>query len=363
VPSCLAAKANAGHGVTVDDHLVTVRRGVFMSRFAVALCAALLALAPIVAPAAESQREPYGINLEGFAYPYPVSLLPLVNDGEQLRMAYMDVTPAQPNGRTALLLHGRNFPSSYWAPVIKTLTNAGFRVVVPDQIGFGKSSKPSGELHFDTLARNTVTLLDHLGIAKVDVVAHSMGGMLAVRVARAYPDRVAHLVLTAPIGLEDYRLSVPPIPSEKLMEGEDRLTADGYRKQLETNYALKLPPEQVTPFIDARFNLKGSADYARWLRAFVSSYQMIYREPVVHEIPLLTQPTLFIMGADDHNAPGRPNAPEALRASMGQNAELAAALARRMPDGRAEVIPNAGHLVFLDAPDKYDALLLDFLGK
>src|SRR3954463_4805146 len=244
-------------------------------------------------------REPYGIGLEGFPYPYPVHMLPLVNDGEQVRMAYMDVAPAQPNGRTVVLLHGRNFPSSYWAPVIRTLTDAGFRVVVPDQVGFGKSSKPSGELHFDTLARNTVALLDHLGIAKAEVVAHSMGGMLAVRIARAVPDRVAHLVLTAPIGLEDYRFYVPPIPSEKIIESEDRLTADGYRKQLENNYALKLPPDQVTPFIDARFNIKGSSEYPRWLRAFVSSAQMIYREPVVHEIPLIAQPTLFIMGADD----------------------------------------------------------------
>ena len=105
-------------------------------------------------------------------------------------MAYMDVASAQPNGRTVVLLHGRNFPSSYWAPVIKTLNEAGYRVVAPDQIGFGKSSKPSGELHFDTLARNTIALLDHLQIAKADIVAHSMGGMLAVRIARAYPDRV-----------------------------------------------------------------------------------------------------------------------------------------------------------------------------
>ena len=110
------------------------------------------------------------------------------------------------------------------------------------------------------------------------------------------------------------------------------MTAEGYRKQLETNYSLKLPPDEVTPFIDARFNIKGSSEYPRWLRAFVSSAQMIYREPVVHEIPLITQPTLFIMGADDHNAPGRPNAPEALRPKMGQNAELAKALAAKMPN-------------------------------
>jgi pimeloyl-ACP methyl ester carboxylesterase len=328
-----------------------------------ALAAALLASPLTTARATDApQIEPYGIALEGFAYPYPVHLLPVVNDGEQLSMAYMDAAPAQPNGRTVVLLHGRNFPSSYWAPVIKMLNEAGYRVVVPDQIGFGKSSKPTGELHFDTLARNTIALLDYLKIDKADVVAHSLGGMLGVRIARAYPDRVAHLVLTAPIGLEDYRLYVPPTPTEKIIESEDKLTAEGYRKQLQINYAIKLPGDAITPFIDARFNVKGSPDYPRWLRAFVSSGQMIYREPVAHEIPLITEPTLFIMGADDHNAPGRPNAPEALRPKMGQNAELAKAFAAKMPNARAEIIPDTGHLVFLEAPEKYKELVLSFLG-
>jgi pimeloyl-ACP methyl ester carboxylesterase len=331
-------------------------------RFIAALLAAFF-VSPTAQAAEPAPREPYGIGLEGFAYPYPVNLLPLVNDGEPVRMAYMDVAPAQPNGRTVVLLHGRNFPSSYWAPVIKTLSEAGYRVVVPDQIGFGKSSKPAGELHFDTLARNTIALLDHLGIAKADFVAHSLGGMLGVRIARAFPDRVQHLLLVAPIGLEDYRLYVPPTPTEKILENEDKLTAGGYRRQLETNYSLKLPPEQVTPFIDSRFNIKGSADYPRWLRAFVSSAQMIYREPVAHEIPLVSQPTLFVMGADDHNAPGKPNAPEALRPKMGQNAELAKALAAKMPDARAEVIENTGHLVFLEAPQRFNELMLAFLAK
>jgi pimeloyl-ACP methyl ester carboxylesterase len=336
-----------------------------MNRIVVpALVAALFALPLISAHAAEpAPREPYGIGLEGFAYPYPVNMLPLVNDGEQVRMAYMDVAPAQPNGRAVVLLHGRNFPSSYWAPVIKTLTDAGYRVVVPDQIGFGKSSKPAADLHFDTLARNTVALMDHLQITKFDIVAHSMGSMLGVRITRAYPDRVTHLLLTAPIGLEDYRFYVPPTPTEKILENEEKLTADGYRKQLETNYSLKLPYDQVTPFIDARFNIKGSSEYPRWLRSFVNSAQLIYREPVVHEIPLITQPMLFVMGADDHNAPGRPNAPEALRPKMGQNAELAKALVAKMPNASVEVIPNTGHLVFLEAPAKYDELLLAFLKK
>ena len=119
----------------------------------------------------------------------------------------------------------------------------------------------------------------------------------------------------------------------------------------------------MTPFIDARFNIKGASEYPRWLRAFVNSAQLIYREPVVHEIPLITQPVLFVMGEDDHNAPGRPNAPEALRPKMGQNAELAKALAAKMPSARAEVIPNTGHLVFLEARQQFDELMLAFLSS
>src|SRR5258705_7059681 len=125
-----------------------------------------------------------------------------------------------------------------------------------------------------------------------------------------------------------------------ILENEDKLTAEAYRKQLETNYSLKLPPDQVTPFIDARFNIKGGSEYPRWLRAFVSSAQMIYREPVAHEIPFTTQPTLLIMGADDHNAPGKPKAPAALRPKMAQNAAPAKALAAKIPEPRPEVIPN-----------------------
>src|SRR3977135_4272295 len=110
--------------------------------------ASALLIPPYKTASAEpAAREPYGIGLEGFAYPYPVNMLPLTNDGEQVRRAYMDAGPAQPDGRSVVLLHGRNFPSSYWAPVIKTLTDAGYRVVVPDQIGFGKSFKPVTDLH------------------------------------------------------------------------------------------------------------------------------------------------------------------------------------------------------------------------
>ena len=324
----------------------------------------ILALAAAPAPAQEGAEAPLGIGLEGFAYPYPVRFLALGRDGEAQRLAYMDVAPTgNANGRTVLLLHGRNFPASYWQPVIRALTEAGYRAVVPDQLGFGKSSKPVGPYTFDRMAADTVALADSLGLARFDVVAHSMGGMLAVRLARNAPQRVNALVLEAPIGLEDYRFTVPPVSDETLLAREGELSAEAYRKQLVTNYALSLPASAIEPFVSIRERVKGSGEYPRWLRSFVNSYQMIWGQPVVHEYPLVRAPTLFIMGANDRNAPGKPFAPQELRASMGDNTGHARAIAARMPNARAEVIANVGHLVHMEATDMFNGLTLDFLDR
>jgi pimeloyl-ACP methyl ester carboxylesterase len=336
--------------------LLACRAGSLASCVGLALCGGL------GAPLARAAEPAVGIALEGFAYPYPVSYLPLTRDGEAQRLAYMDVPAGgTPNGRTALLLHGRNFPSSYWQGVIEALTGAGYRVVAPDQLGFGKSSKPVGPFTFDTLAAETVALLDSLGLPRVDVVAHSMGGMLAVRLARNAPERVNSLVLEAPIGLEDYRFVVPPVSTERLLRIEGDITADVYRRQLMTSYSLSLPESAIEPFVSLRERVKGSGEYPRWLRSFVNSYQMIWGQPVVHEIPLVRAPTLFVMGERDRNAPGRAFAPEPLRAGMGDNAAHARALAARMPDGRADVVPGVGHLVHLETPSQFNATVLEFL--
>ncbi len=154
-----------------------------MNHFSIAL-SALASLALVSAAHAQSPapaaKETYGIGLEGFAYPYPVQHAAA---DQRRRTGAHGVygcgtgDAERPHRSAAAWTH---FPSSYWAPVIKTLTDAGYRVVVPDQIGFGKSSKPTFDLHFDILARNTVALLDHLQLKQVDVVAHSLGGMLRV---------------------------------------------------------------------------------------------------------------------------------------------------------------------------------------
>ena len=120
----------------------------------------------------------------------------------------------------------------------------GYRVVVPDQIGFGKSTKPDVHYSFDFLAENTAGLLDLLQIQKAAIVGHSMGGMIAIRFARLYPGRTDALVLEDPIGLEDYRLTVPPAPVEQLYQQELNTSLEDYRKYVQS-YFVTYPPEKA----------------------------------------------------------------------------------------------------------------------
>ena len=127
---------------------------------------------------------PGSITGEDIPYPYPSAYMPVMLYGQDLRMAYMDVAPmGQPNGRTVVLLHGNNFAGFYFGGLIDAIRREGFRVVVPDQIGYGRSSKPVIPYHFHDMARNTRQLLQRLNVSRVTVVGHSMGGMLAARFA------------------------------------------------------------------------------------------------------------------------------------------------------------------------------------
>src|SRR5512141_1517701 len=122
---------------------------------------------------------PGSITYEDIPYPHPVKTLPLTLYGQDVRMAYMDVPPAgAANGRQIVLLHGMNFGGFYFAGLIESLRKEGFRLIVPDQIGFGRSSKPVIPYNFHDMASNTRKLLASAGVAKPVVLGHSMGGML-----------------------------------------------------------------------------------------------------------------------------------------------------------------------------------------
>jgi len=182
------------------------------------LAMAVVALAVLPAEAAsQTTATPPGswgavsINVEDVPYPHPVSYLQLALYGQDVRLAYMDVKPASaPNGQTVVLLHGFNFFGEAWAGTIDVLTKAGFRVVVPDQIGFGRSSKPIIPYTLNDMAMNTRRLLQELGVQRAMIVGHSMGGMLASRFAMTYPDLTSHVVMVNQIGLTDPRIGRAP---------------------------------------------------------------------------------------------------------------------------------------------------------
>ena len=329
------------------------------------LLVSLLSLALLACAGQAFAQEPYGIALEGYAYPFPVAYLDVQAGPHAARLAYMDVAPTSPpNGRTVLLFHGRNFPASYFEPLIRALNGAGYRVIAPDQINFGKSSKFDDVLvSFDTMASNMDALLQTLGIGQVDVIAHSMGNMAGVRFTRTFPQRVGKLVMYAPVGLEDYRFYVPPVPRERLLKAESELSAPAYLKQLYDTYGLTLPPEKVQPFVDIRERMKGSAEWPRWVASYVASFYAMWGQPVVHELPLVDKSVLLIAGTRDRTAPGRAFAPPEMRDRMGHVAERAVEVAKTMPHAKVEVFDGVGHLIHLEATEKFNASVLRFLSE
>jgi pimeloyl-ACP methyl ester carboxylesterase len=330
------------------------------------LLTAALALSLCTLPALAQERrytEPLGIALETWAYPFPVRFLDLDLEGRRERMAFMDVAPeGRANGRTVMLLHGKNFFGAYWEATIRALRQAGYRVVVPDQIGFGKSSKPDIDYSFDLLAANTARLLDHLKIERTAVVGHSMGGMLAVRFSRNYPSRTTHLVLENPIGLEDYRFKVPPQTTEKLTADELGQTEEKIRAYIKS-YTPRWDPKVFEPYVEVQSRVTLSGEYPRWARAAALTWQMIYRQPVRHELPLVTTPALLVIGQEDRTAVGKSYASEADQKTLGQYPELGRAAARDLPGAKLVELPGVGHLPHLEAPEDFHRTLLEFLGS
>src|SRR5687768_17902405 len=114
--------------------------------------------------------KPGSITCEECPYPYPSSYLPLTLYGQDVRMAFMDVAPqGTPNGHTVMIFHGHNFAGFYFGNIIDALRREGFRLVVVDQIGYGRSSKPIIPYSLNDMARNSRAILQSLKIEKAMV--------------------------------------------------------------------------------------------------------------------------------------------------------------------------------------------------
>ncbi|WP_414431252.1 alpha/beta fold hydrolase [Alcanivorax sp. IL2] len=302
-------------------------------------------------------------RLEQYEYPFPVQVLAIDAQRQSLDMAYMDVAPKQSNGQTVLLLHGKNFSGAYWERTITELLADGYRVVVPDQIGFGKSSKPDHlQYSFQMLADQTRRLLDSLKVDDVTVVGHSMGGMLATRFALMFPERTRSLVLVNPIGLEDWQHKQVPWQSvEAWYQGELNKTPETVKAYMTASYFDGQWKEAYDPLLTLQQGWMRGPDYPRIAWNSALHYEMIFSQPVVQDFDRLTVPTLLVIGTRDRTALGRNRAPEEIRETLGRYDQLGQKTVQRIPDATLVELEGIGHVPQFEAFDRYMAALRTFL--
>jgi pimeloyl-ACP methyl ester carboxylesterase len=245
-----------------------------------------------------------------------------------------------------------NFGGFYFSGPIEALRSAGFRVVVPDQVGFGRSSKPVIPYNFHDMARNTRKLLQTLGIARASIVGHSMGGMLAARFASSYPDDpdvAERAVIYNPIGLTDVRWERPWRTADEAYQAAMAQTRDQAYQAAYATIRRYFPPGTWKPEYEqyARIlyapTLGGDGPRFLMIRAILQ--QITYLDPVVYDWPHIKVKTLVLGG--DKDGPDFPT--------------LAKRIADTIPGGTLVLLPGLGHVPHIQAPDVFNRELLKFL--
>ncbi|MEM9209556.1 MAG: alpha/beta hydrolase, partial [Pseudomonadota bacterium] len=255
--------------------------------------------APPSSPPAE--WGPISINLEEYAYPYPVSYLNFSVYGKDVRVAYMDVAPTgTPNGRTVIFHHGGYYYSWYWADQIRALSEAGYRVIAKDRLGWGKSSKPDIPYSMNLWASNTARLMDHLGIEQAALVGHSIGGQMVTRFAFLYPERITHLVTVNQVGLTDRRAGSGFKPLTGAVNANPD-SAEVYASLLrwaDRNYVTW--DSAYLEHMRIRYSQRLSGDWPRMASISQLTGHMRNMDTVVNDWQHIETPTLILGGADDY---------------------------------------------------------------
>ena len=329
------------------------------------LLVCLIIARAILQPAYAEEHKNYGPELEGFAYPYEVHRFQFTSQWDEVFMAYMDVRPQQSNGRTAVLMHGRNFCAATWESSIKVLRDAGYRVIAPDQIGFCKSSKPVHyQFSIPQLAANTNALVKSLNVERAIYIGHSLGGMTAIRYALMFPEAVEQLFLVNPIGLEDWQAKgAPYLEIDKDLIIERQTNFDSI-KQYEQRiyYAGQWRPDydRWVEMLAGMFTGPGG-DIVSRVQARV--FDMAFTQPVVHELERIRAPTTLMVGQLDRTALAANCASPEVAKTLGNYPELGRDAARRIPNSMLIEFPQLGHAPQIQAPEEFHAALLKALAE
>jgi pimeloyl-ACP methyl ester carboxylesterase len=251
-----------------------------------------------------------------------------------------------PGGTPLLLLHGWAISAYLWRHNISALAAAGYRVHAPDLPGHGLSDAPlaKGSYTLETLADDVAALLDVLELERAAVVAQSMGGRIALEVARRH--RVTRLALFGPVGLgevspaREFAPFLPKLPGalatmlvpRELVELVQRRVYGKIGWFTERDIDEYWAPTQFPAVVQAAMQMLREFDWA----------------PLTPEtLAQIPSPTMVVFGTLDGTV--KP-----------VNAEH---LVKALPNGRLEWIEGGGHVVMEEVPDAVNALLLSFLAE
>ena len=266
------------------------------------------------------------------------------------RRAFIDVG----RGPALLLIHGIGDSSDTWRPVLDPLA-VDHRVVVPDLLGHGRSEKPRADYSIAAYANGMRDLLTVLGVDRVTVVGHSLGGGVAAQFAYQFPERCERLVLVGSGGIGrtvSPLLRVAAVPGAELLMpflglppvriGSRALG----RVVAATGRGIGRDVEEIISVVDALPNTTARRAILRTLRSGVDwrgqAITMLDRAYLAEGVP-----SLIIWGDEDAIIPV-------------SHARIAHAA---MPGSRLEVFEEAGHFPHHTDPARFVAVLREFLSE
>ncbi len=256
------------------------------------------------------------------------------------------------SGPVVLFIHGILGSQRQWSHLVDQVDD-DHRVVVPDLFGHGDSAKPTGDYSLSSHAATLRDLLDHLGIERVTLVGHSLGGGIAMQFYYLFPDRVDRLVLVASGGLGRevnlvLRAATLPLAEQVLgVVASDRV--------LERVEALGRGAQKVGwkpgKDIGAIWHGFTSLGDRESRRAFLATTRAVIdfggQSISAHDHlgAVTAPPTLIVWGSRDRMIP----------------AWHAISAQRAVPGCRVELFEGAGHFPHLDDPDRFARVLRDFM--